>query len=199
MKIIGITGSSGSGKTTASQVLEKQAGISVIDCDKIAKNISVPGNKYLEAIKTNLGEEFFFKDGNLNRKFLAEAIYNNKEKLDKLNSLTFKYVVEEVLENIQELGKSNKAEIIVIDAPLLFESKLNEKCDYIISLIADRNLKIERICKRDNISKEMAEKRLNIQKDNSYYIEKSDFVIYNNDENELIETLDKILKKIKGN
>lgn len=199
MKIIGITGSSGSGKTTVSKILNEKENIEVIDCDEVAKKISVPGNIYLETIKKELGQEFIMPDGNLNRKMLANAIYNNKEKLEKLNSITFKYVVEEILKEIEEIKLKENIEIIAIDAPLLFESNLNKECDYIISLIADEKIKIDRICKRDNIDSNLAKKRLKIQKEDSFYIEKSDFVIKNNNDIDLKNTLDKILNKIKEN
>lgn len=199
MKIVGITGSSGAGKTTVSKLLSENKNIQVIDCDEVAKKITVPGNIYLETIKKELGSQYILIDGNLNRKMLAEAIYNDKEKLEKLNSITFKYVVEEILQEIENIKKQKDIEIIAIDAPLLFESNLNEKCDYIISLIADEKIKIARICKRDNIEPDVARKRLKIQKEDSFYIEKSDFIIKNNNEINLKNTLDEILSKIKEN
>lgn len=199
MKIVGITGSSGAGKTTVSKLLSENKNIQVIDCDEVAKKITVPGNIYLETIKKELGSQYILPDGNLNRKMLAEAIYNDKEKLEKLNSITFKYVVEEILQEIENIKKQKDIEIIAIDAPLLFESNLNEKCDYIISLIADEEIKIARICKRDNIEPDVARKRLKIQKEDSFYIEKSDFIIKNNNEINLKNTLDEILSKIKEN
>lgn len=198
MKIIGITGSSGSGKTTLSEILNKKEEIDVIDCDKIARKISIPGNLYLETIKKELGEEFILEDGNLNRKKLAEAIYNNKEKLKKLNDITFKYVVDEVIKEINKIKENEKTRFIIIDAPLLLESNLSEKCDYVISVIADEKTKVERICKRDNISEDIAKKRLAIQKEDIFYIQNSDFVIENNDISELELKIEEILEKIEG-
>lgn len=199
MKIIGITGSSGAGKTTVSNLLGKKEYVEVIDCDKVAKKISVPGNIYIEKIKKQLGEKYILPDGNLNRKLLAEAIYNDEEKLAILNSITFKYVVEESLREIEKIKMKKDIEFIAIDAPLLFEAKMDKICDYVIALIADEEIKIARICKRDNIDSETARKRLKIQKEDSFYIEKSDFVIENNNENNLENTLDEILNKIKEN
>lgn len=199
MKIIGITGSSGAGKTTVSRLLNEKENIEVIDCDEVAKKITIPGNIYLETIKKELGDKYILSDGNLNRKMLAEAIYTDKEKLEKLNKITFKYVVEEILNEIEKINTQKDIEIIAIDAPLLFESELNKKCDYIISLIADEKIKIDRICKRDGITPELARKRLKIQKEDSFYTEKSDFVIVNNDEISLENTLEEILNKIKEN
>lgn len=199
MKIIGITGSSGTGKTTVSKILGEYDYIEIIDCDKIAKEIAVPGNIYLETIKKEFGSEYFLVDGNLNRRMLAETIYNNKEKLEKLNNITFKYVVEEILNQINKIKEDKSIKIIAIDAPLLFESNLDKNCDYVISLVANEDIKIDRICKRDNINKEFAQKRLKIQKEDNFYTSKSDFIIENNDESNLKNTIEKILNKIEEN
>ena len=95
-KVIGITGNSGSGKTTATAILKRLCDAEVIDADKVVRELSVPGTKYLDAIKDKFGESVFLEDGTLNRKALAEKIYNSKEDLEVLNGLTFKYVVEEI-------------------------------------------------------------------------------------------------------
>ena len=84
----------------------------------------------------------------------------------------------------------------IIDAPLLFESGLNKCCDYVISLIADFDLKVRRICKRDNIDEETAKSRLNIQNEDAFYIEKSDFVIHNSENSDLNKEIEKIFKEI---
>lgn len=194
MKIIGITGSSGAGKTTLSGILNKRENVEVIDADKVAKQMAVPGNEYLQEIEKTFGKSVLFDDGNLNRKALAAKIYNDDEARNLLNELTFKYVANEILERIKKINNS-KIEIVIIDAPLLFEAKLEKNCDFVVSLIADEELKIKRICKRDNIDKITAQKRLKIQHDNDYYIKKSDYVIYNSEDCNLEKEIEKILKK----
>ena len=88
MKIIGITGSSGSGKRTLSQLLDEKNEVKLIDADKVVKEMSIPGTEYLNSIKKTFGEEFFLEDGNLNRKLLGNKIYNDKIAREKLNKLT---------------------------------------------------------------------------------------------------------------
>lgn len=201
MKVIGITGSSGAGKTTLSKILKEKYHYEVIDADKIARDLSIPGTEYLNKIRLNFGETVFFEDGTLNRKALAQKIYTNKKDLEILNNLTFKFVVEEIekkilkIQNFQEKNDLNK--FIVIDAPLLFESNLDKKCDCVIALIANENVKINRICKRDNITEEIAKRRLDIQQTDEYYIKKADFIIENNDESKLEDSIEGILKEIK--
>lgn len=195
MNIIGITGSSGAGKTTLSKILSERNDVKIIDADKVVREMSVPGCEYLEKIKETFGQEVILEDGNLNRKLLADKIYNNNEALEKLNKLTFKYVLEEILNRIKTITELRQTEIIIIDAPLLFESGLERYCNYVIALVADKELKIKRICQRDNISEEVAKSRLNIQHEDSYYTEKADFVINNSRNCDLKLEIEKILKK----
>lgn len=195
MKVIGITGSSGSGKTTLSKILNEREDVKVIDADKVVKELSVPGTEYLKAIKETFGQDIFLEDGNLNRKKLAKRIYNDDVARENLNKLTFNYVVKEIISRIIAID-SDKIKFTIIDAPLLFESKLDRCCDYVISLIADFDLKVKRICKRDNIDEETAKSRLNIQNKDSFYIEKSDFVIYNSENSDLKAEIDEIFNKL---
>lgn len=189
-KVIGITGNSGSGKTTATAILKRLCDAEVIDADKVVRELSVPGTKYLDAIKEKFGESVFLEDGALNRKALAEKIYNSKEDLEVLNGLTFKYVVEEIKLRIEE----SKNRIIVLDAPLLFESGLDEKCTAVIGLTAPFELKVERIVKRDGISEETAYSRINIQAKDEFYLNKADVVIENNNQDELEDKLKEALR-----
>ena len=195
MKIIGITGSSGAGKTTLSKILNEREDVKIIDADKVVKEMSVPGTEYLNSIKETFGQEVFFEDGNLNRKKLAEKIYNDNTSRENLNKLTFNYVVKEIISRIKNIN-DEKIKFTIIDAPLLFESNLDKCCDYVIALIADFDLKVRRICKRDNIDEETAKSRLNIQNEDSFYIEKSDFVIHNGENSDLKVEIEKIFKEI---
>lgn len=194
MKIIGITGSSGSGKTTVSNAFGEKYLAEIINADKVVKEMSIPGTEYMKKIEENFGKEVFLSDGNLNRKLLAEKIYHNSNDLETLNKLTFKYVVNEIKRRV--LSVKNNIDFIVIDAPLLIESGLDKLCDYIIAVIADENVKIKRICARDDLSLDTAKKRLQIQKEDSFYVEKASFVISNNEENGLEEKIEDIVKQI---
>lgn len=195
MKVIGVTGSSGSGKTTLSKILNEHEDVKVIDADKVVKEMSVPGTEYLNSIKNTFGQEVFLEDGNLNRKELAKKIYNDKASREKLNRLTFNYVVKEIILRIDAI-KNKNVKFAIIDAPLLFESGLDKCCDYVIALVADEELKIRRICKRDGIDEETAKSRLKIQNEDSYYTEKSDFVIYNKENCDLKSEIEEIFKEI---
>lgn len=197
MKVIGITGSSGSGKTTLSKILNEREDVKVINADKVVRELSVPGTEYLNAIKETFGQDVFLEDGNLNRKELARKIYNDNVARENLNKLTFNYVVKEIISRIISIS-SEEIKFAIIDAPLLFESKLDRCCDYVIALVADYNLKVKRICKRDNIDEETAKSRLNIQNEDLFYTEKANFVIHNGENSDLKAEIEKIFKEIQG-
>ena len=197
MKIIGITGSSGSGKTTLCAILNKRKNIKIIDADKVSRELVVPGNEYLKAIEDAFGKDILLEDGNLNRKKRANKIYSDDNDRKTLKALTFRYVLEEINKRIKEINQ-DEIEYAIIDAPLLFEANLDQACDKVIVLVADEDLKIERICSRDNIDKETAKKRLKIQKDDEYYISRADYVIKNGRNYDLEKEIDNILVKEKG-
>ena len=190
MKIIGVTGSSGAGKDTLCEILENKYNAEIVDADKIAKELSKKGTMYLKSIVDCFGSKIVNRQGELNRKKLASIIFEEEKKREELNKLTFIYVVDEIKRRISKLKK----DIIVVNAPLLFESNLNQICDFVIAIIADRDIQIERIMKRDNLTKEAAEKRLNMQNSNEYFEENADYIIHNK---ESLKDLEKQLKRIK--
>ena len=157
MKIVGITGSSGAGKTTVCEILKRKYLAYIIDADQIARKLSKKGNMYLKSIVEYFGTDILTNSGELKRKELADIIYNDNEKRETLNKITFMYVVKEIKDNINKLKNQ---ELIVIDAPLLYESKLDQICDLVIGIIASKEDKIKRICKRDSISEQIARKKI---------------------------------------
>ena len=176
--IIGVTGSSGAGKSTVCEFLENNYKVKIINADKISKKLSKKGTSYVVEIIEKFGKDIVNEEGELKRKKLAEIIYNNPEKRELLNKCTFKYIIKEIKAQIKKVKDTETT--IIIDAPLLFESGLNRICDKIIGVISNRDLQIERIVARDNIDYEDAEKRLNAQQSNKYYIQRCDKIIENN-------------------
>lgn len=189
--IIGITGNSGSGKTSMCKVLENKYNAFVIDADKVVKELSMPNKEYYKEIVKTFGNKILEQNGKINRKLFANIIFSNNEKRELLNSITYKYVVSEIKDKVNESNKDLK----IIDAPLLIEGGLNLICDCVISVIADNEVKLNRICKRDNIDKQTAEKRLSVQASNDFYVKNSNYIIINNNidlekqANDIIELL----------
>ena len=190
MKIIGITGNSGSGKSTICQIIKENYNSEIIDADKVTKKLTNSETEYLKEIIKTFGNIIVDENGKLNRKKLANIIFNNKEKKLLLDKLTFKYVVDEIKEQI---SKIKSCDYIVLDVPLLFESKLNEVCDITIGVLAEKKEKINRIIDRDKITYEQSLNRLNNQPKDKFYIDNCDFIILNN---ETIEKIEEQISKI---
>ena len=176
MKIIGVTGSSGAGKTEVCRILQEQFDAEVIDADAVAKKLSKKGTLYLNSIVSHFGADIVYKNGALNRKKLANMIYEDDQKREQLNRCTFDFIVQDIKKRI---NKVNHKEMILIDAPLLFESGLNSICDNVIVVLAQREEQIKRICQRDGIVEEVAKKRLNAQNTNEYFEEVGDIILIN--------------------
>lgn len=178
LKIIGLTGQSGAGKTTVSEVLSKK-GLTVINADLLVRELYKVGSPCLKILSAQFGEEVINADGTLNRAMLAEKVFSSKENTQLLNSLIHPFVISLFLEkakNAQKIGERT----LVFDAPQLFESKADVICDKVIAVVACKEKRIQRICLRDNISKEEAIKRIDAQLSEDFFRANSDYVIENN-------------------
>ena len=182
MKIIGITGNSGSGKSTISKLISKNYEAKIIDADKIAKEMTKNNGEYLQAIRQAFGNDVI-KNNELDRKKLADIVFLNRAEKEKLDGLTFEYVVEEIKKEL-EANQNLDYQYIILDVPLLFESKLDKLCDYTIGVIAPKTEKIKRICKRDKLSKEKALQRLNSQPNDEFFTKNCNTVINNENKEE---------------
>lgn len=194
---IGICGSSGSGKSSVSQIF-KENNVTVFDCDEIYHKLVDAPSPCLNEIANTFGNDLI-QNGRLDRKKLSEIVFSDKEMLLKLNEISHRHVIEELEKGIEQLKKEN-VKACVIDAPMLFESKLDQRCDYVIAVITNEQTQLTRIIQRDNIDAERAKKRLANQIPNEELIQRSDFVIENNGSREELENkcrklLTKILEK----
>ena len=196
MKILGVTGTSGSGKSTFSKILDEREDINVVYADKVARELSVPGTQYLKDVVSAFGENILLEDGNLNRRALAHIIYSNENERKKLNSITFPHIAREIYARIKAFADP-KIKYAVIDAPLLFEAGLDKVCDSVISLVATEDVQIKRICNRDGLDIETAKARLSSQKPVSFYVENSDIVIMNTEDTNLRDEAEKLFKELE--
>lgn len=195
MKIIGITGNSGSGKSTISKLISKNYEAKIIDADKIAKEMTKNNGEYLQAIRQAFGNDVI-KNNELDRKKLADIVFLNRAEKEKLDGLTFEYVVEEIKKEL-EANQNLDYQYIILDFPLLFESKLDKLCDYTIGVIAPKTEKIKRICKRDKLSKEKALQRLNSQPNDEFFTKNCNTVINNENKEETIKMVNEIMLKLQ--
>lgn len=188
MKIIGLTGGSGAGKTTVAKIL-KNCGARILDADCVARQVVEPGQPALNEIEKEW--QGVVQNGRLDRKALAAIVFNSAEELHKLNAITHKYIIDKIRQEIEVCG----AEIFVIDAIALFESGLSDLCSVTIAVIADKEVRVERIMARDNLPENEALMRINAQKSDSFYIENCDYTIYNNGDIDAInEEIGRIIK-----
>ena len=196
MTVIGITGPSGAGKGAVSALLQTKYGFNVIDADRVYHSLVSAPSTCLDEIKTHFGETVINPDGSLDRKALGQIVFedNGGDKLLLLNNIAHKYVVQEIVNEVQ-CRKSNNINC-VIDAPLLLEAQLETYCDFTIAVLADEQIRIDRIISRDNISREKAMARISSQKSDEYYVANTDYTIRNNSDISLLDSsLSEILSK----
>ena len=180
MFIIGVTGPSGAGKGAASEYLNTRYGYKVIDADRVYHDIiSAPSDCVSELVE-HFGKGVLNEQGGIDRKALSKLVFGeeNKEKLLLLNKITHKYVVEEI-DTLLKSFEREGAEVCVIDAPLLIEAGVNKLCDRVLVVYANKEVRAERIAKRDGIDLESAMLRINSQKPYEFYSENCDFFITN--------------------
>ena len=202
MIIIGVTGKSGSGKSTVSTIIKNNSGALVIDADNIVKQLSAIGEKYYNEVVKLFGEEILVKSpeknkGKIDNGKLAKIIFNDDKQREKLNKLTFKYVGEKTKEIILE---NKDKEIIVLDFPLLYEGGFNKICNCVIGVVADEETMISRIKERDRISKEQVEQRIKSQVTDEFLKENSDYIVNNSAKVRyinLVKDMVKLIHKIK--
>ena len=188
MRIIGVTGGIGSGKSTVSKILAS-FGAKIIDEDVLARQITQKGQKALEEIVNCFGEAILDSEGNLDRKMLSKIVFKDKQKLEALNRITHKYVAEKIIENLKKI---NNNEIAVVDAPIPIEHGFIDVVDEIWAVVAHKDVRIKRVMERSNMTYNEVEDRINSQLSDEFYKSISDVVIENNGS---IEELEQQVKK----
>ena len=190
---IGITGGTGCGKTTALLELQK-AGALIIDCDAVYHEMLQNDEVMLADIRREFPAAFI--DGAFDRKALGNIVFANEEKLCKLNNITHGHIIRRVQSIIEDFAVQG-GEAVGIDAVALIESGIAKECDAVIGVVASREKRIERIMLRDRISREYAEKRVDAQKTETFYIENCDYVVRNDgSEKEFENEIKNILKEV---
>lgn len=189
--VIGLTGPTGSGKSTVSKTARK-FGFKVIDCDKLARIAVEKGSSGLEALVKAFGQNILNDGDTLNRKALAEKAFSTPENTKLLNDTILPFISEMVISEAKD-GK------VLLDAPTLFESGVNSICDATVAVLADKEIRLKRIMERDSIDKDSALLRINAGKNDEFYKANADFVLYNNkDEAKIITQFEEIINKIMG-
>ena len=189
--VIGLTGPTGSGKSTASKTAET-LGYKIVDCDKLARVAVEKGREGLNALTLVFGDGILDSNGELNRKALAKIAFSTKENTELLNKTLLPHIVTLV----KEESSANK---VLLDAPTLFESGIDSMCNATVAVLADKEIRLKRIMNRDGIDEESALLRMNAGKPDEFYKENADYIVYNNEnEEDFINDFEKIIHSIVG-
>lgn len=173
MTVIGITGPTGSGKTTALAALER-LGFQVVDCDALYYQLLARDQNLRQGIREAFGQ-VFLSDEQLDRRALGDIVFGNPAALDKLNALVYPAVSAAVKQKIENCTKKG----LVIDAINLIESGLGDLCDWTVALTAAPDIRMKRIMARDGISEKRAKARIAAQKPDKFYRRNCTFLLEN--------------------
>jgi len=188
---IGLTGGIGSGKSTVAGIF-KLLGIPVYNADVAARQLMNTSPKIKEAIIKNFGPAAYVNN-ELNRKYIGSVVFNDKEKLELLNSITHPATIEDAEKWMHE----QNAPYVLKEAALLYESGANKNMDYVIGVYAPLQLRISRVMKRDNVSADEVLKRMNRQMNEESKMKQCDFIITNNDQELVIPQVLELDKKLR--
>lgn len=187
--VIGLTGPTGAGKSSATAVAEN-LGFKIVDCDKLARVATQKGSDGLTAVVNVFGDDILNSDGTLNRASLAKKAFSTYENTELLNRTLLPHIMTLVKAQID-------CDLVLLDAPTLFESGADSLCDEVIAIISDEKTRKSRIMERDGIDEAAAELRIKAGKPDEFYIEKTDNIVYNDCELSVFNLkLEKIITKL---
>ncbi len=176
MKILGLTGGSGTGKSAACTAFAR-LGCGVIDADATYRTLCDTCEPMLKEIQNVFGDAFS-TDGKLDRKKLGAIVFADAQKLQQLNAITHPYIRQAARDAFAAYSKRGCL-LCIYDAPVLFEGQMETLCDKTCAVLAARNTRIARIVARDAITEEYAALRIDAQKDDAFYRERCDYVVQN--------------------
>ncbi len=187
--VVGLTGPTGAGKSSVTDVA-KNLGFKIIDCDALARLAVEKGSDGLADVVKAFGDGVLNSDGTLNRKQLAALAFSASDKTELLNKTLLPHIVKLIKAQID-------VPLVLLDAPTLFESGADSLCDDVIVVLCDEKTRKERIIKRDGIDESAAELRIKAGKDDNYYIERANNIVYNDCELSVLNLkIQKLLNKL---
>lgn len=195
MKVIGITGGIGAGKSTVSGYLAS-LGYPVFDADEVSRGLTADGSPVVDELAETFGEEILVRKGVLSREKLAEIVFSDPDKNRKLMQIVTMKVREAGQKWISDYRKKEKYDIIILDIPLLFETGSEDLCDAVWFITADDEVRRRRVMARDGVTTEQVERRMRSQMPEKEKAERSDEIVDNSrGVEELHRTVDALLKK----
>lgn len=170
MKIIGITGGIGSGKTAVLDIMQKDYGAFIMEADALAHRLMLPGQTSYNDIVEHFGRDILAPDGSIDRTKLSAVVFSDKEQLDILNSITHPNVKKAILESMEEQRRLG-CRLYVLEAALLIQDGYLDICDEMWYVYADISKRIDRLCAYRGFTEEKARKVIASQEPDSYYEE----------------------------
>ena len=177
MKIIGLTGGIGTGKSTVSAYLA-QKGCKIIDADLISHQMTEAGSPCLAEIKAAFGEDVFLRDGNLDRKKVGRLVFADATKKKTLEQIITRRVIEKTLRILQDC-RARQETLVVLDAPLLFECGMQRYTDETWLVVCRTETRLRRIAARDGLAEEDIQKRIANQMSTEQKEKLADYIIDN--------------------
>ncbi len=174
VKLIGLTGQSGAGKSTAAELFEEN-GMTVINADALVAEIYESSPACLKSVAASFGADIINPDGTLNRQLLARRAFESKDNTALLGAIVHPFVIAETLKILKTLSGT-----VVFDAPQLFESNMDAVCDVIVSVTADEGVRAGRIIERDGLTRKQARERISAQHSEEFFRSHSDYILENN-------------------
>lgn len=197
MKIIGITGGIGSGKSTVARIVYR-LGARIIDADIMARKVVKKGSPALQEITGEFGAEVLNANGALNRRRLAGLVFGDSQKIDKLNGITHRYISAEINNKIRRMRANEKNEYVVLDAALPIKKGFLDVSDVIWAVISDKKSRIERVMEKTEMTRDEVIARIEAQPGDNEYIKIADAVIENNGTfEELEQKVAKLFMQVK--
>ncbi len=177
MKKIGLTGGTGSGKTTVSNIF-RELGYTIIDADQIAREVVMPGRPELEEIKNAFGLPIM-KGASLNRKELGKIVFSDPKALRSAENIKFNYIRQLMQMQMEFFGNEGRIKTLILDIPLLYEGGWQNQLDSVIVVDADKKTRLRRLIMRDHISEQQAINRIAAQMPLEEKVDRADFVVDN--------------------
>lgn len=182
--LVGITGPSGAGKGLAVQTFAAH-GFCVIDADKVAREVVMPGEPALTRLAEAFGGDIVQADGTLDRRLLAKRAFASRENTDRMNGIMLAEIVRRMLDRAEECR--SRGENCLFDAPLLFEAGLEKHCDCCVAVMAPLEVRIGRLAARDGITEEEIRSRIKMQHEDEYYTSRCQYIIMNDRDQTALE------------
>lgn len=181
MKVLGITGGVGSGKSRILEELKNEYGAFIIEADKVAHELMSPGKTIYNAIIEHFGKDILMNDApyEIDRKKLGDIVFSDKERLRELNSISHPLVKEQIKQTINNVSKLGKHRLIVIEAALLIQDGYKEICDEIWYIQVDEEERIKRLIKQRGYTRQKCLDMFSSQDSDEYYKKYADFTINN--------------------